>query len=279
MWFDSPQLRTLIDLALTEDVATGDHATEATLPPNRQGRASVRAKSEAVFCGGPLFTAVMLRVDPRLQIELLAAEGDAVAKGSTVLRIEGRLASILTAERTALNFLQRLSGIATQTRAYVAAVGTHKAKITDTRKTLPGYRALDKYAVRTGGGFNHRTSLDSGILIKENHTTAAGSVAESLRLARKVGSHLLKAEVEVETLTDLEQALAAGADVILLDNMTLEQMRDAVRRTAGRALLEASGNMALDRIADVAATGVDLISVGALTHSVIAADFSLRIEG
>jgi nicotinate-nucleotide pyrophosphorylase (carboxylating) len=157
-------------------------------------------------------------------------------------------------------------------------VGVHKARIADTRKTLPGYRALDKYAVRTGGGANHRTALDAGILVKENHTAAAGSVTAAIRRARNVGSHLLKVEVEVETLADLDEALAAGAEVVLLDNMTTAQLHEAVRHVAGRALTEASGNMTLERIAEVAATGVDFISVGALTHSVMAADFSLRIE-
>jgi len=195
-----------------------------------------------------------------------------------VIELEGPLASILTAERTALNFLQRMSGIATATHAYVEATRPHKAKIADTRKTLPGFRALDKYAVRMGGGRNHRTSLDAGILVKENHTVAAGSVAEAVRRARQVGSHLLRVEVEVETLADLEEALAAGAEVVLLDNMDTPTLHAAVKQAAGRAILEASGNMTLPRIPEVAATGVDYISVGALTHSVEAADFSLRIQ-
>lgn len=278
MWFDSPGVRALIELALTEDVGTGDHATEATIDPEQSGRALVRAKCHTIVCGGPLFGVVMRRVDPETRVEILVADGSAVQPGTVVLAVEGRLASILTAERTALNFLQRLSGIAAQTRAFVDAVGGHKARIADTRKTLPGYRALDKYAVRTGGGANHRTALDAGILVKENHTAAAGSVTAAIRRARNIGSHLLKVEVEVETLADLDEALAAGAEVVLLDNMTTAQLREAVRHVAGRALTEASGNMTLQRIAEVAATGVDFISVGGLTHSVMAADFSLRIE-
>lgn len=278
MWFDTPALRTLIDLALTEDVGTGDHATEATLDPQRQGRATVRAKSAAVMCGGPVFALAMRRYDPTLEITLLTAEGSHVSPGTTVIEIRGPLTSILTAERTALNFLQRMSGIATATHAYVAATRPHQAKIADTRKTLPGYRALDKYAVRVGGGHNHRTALDAGILIKENHTMAAGSVAQAVVAARGVGSHLLRVEVEVESLADLEEALAAGAEVVLLDNMDTATLRQAVLQTAGRALLEASGNMTLARIPEVAATGVDYISVGALTHSVEAADFSLRLD-
>ena len=277
MWWQSPGIRALIELALAEDVGTGDHASEATLAPQREGHAEVRAKSAAILAGAPLFAQVMQRVDPQITVELLAEEGQALEPGQVVLRLSGPLASILTAERTALNFLQRLSGIATQTRQYVLACQPHKARITDTRKTLPGYRALDKYAVRMGGGCNHRTALDAGILIKENHTVAAGSVARAVELARGVGSHLLRVEVEVEDLHDLEAALQAGAEIVLLDNMDLLQLQACVALNAGRAKLEASGNMTLLRVAAVAATGVDFISVGALTHSVIAADFSLRI--
>lgn len=279
MWFDHPHLRQLIEIALAEDVGSGDHATEACLSPQHLGLAHVRAKSPLVLCGGPLFVQVLQRVDPSLHCTQLVAEGATVAAGTVVLTIEGALASVLTAERTALNFLQRASGIATQTRAFVDAVAGTRARITDTRKTLPGYRVLDKYAVRVGGGANHRTALDAGILVKENHTHAAGSIAEAVRRARGVGSHLLRVEVEVETLAGLDEALAAGAEVVLLDNMDLATLRAAVARNAGRALLEASGNMTIDRVRAVAETGVDLISVGALTHSVVAADLSLRIEG
>lgn len=278
MWFDTPALRTLIDLALTEDVGTGDHATAATLDPARVGHATVRAKSNAVLCGGPVFVLVMQRFDPTITVHCLVAEGAQVQPGTVVIDLQGPLASILTAERIALNFLQRMSGIATLTRAYADAALPHKAKIADTRKTLPGYRALDKYAVRMGGGHNHRTALDAGILIKENHTMAAGSVQKAVQQARLVGSHLLRVEVEVETLQDLEEALKAGAECVLLDNMDTATLRQAVQLTAGRAILEASGNMSLSRIQEVAATGVDFISVGALTHSVEAADFSLRID-
>jgi nicotinate-nucleotide pyrophosphorylase (carboxylating) len=279
MWFDHPHLRQLVEIALAEDVGSGDHATQACLSPQHQGRAHVRAKAPLVLCGGPLFAQVLQRVDPSLRCTQLAAEGAAVQPGTVVLTVEGALASVLTAERTALNFLQRASGIATQTRAFVDAVAGTRARITDTRKTLPGFRVLDKYAVRVGGGANHRTALDAGILVKENHTHAAGSIAAAVHKARGVGSHLLRVEVEVETLAGLDEALAAGAEVVLLDNMDLATLRAAVERNAGRALLEASGNMTLDRVRAVAETGVDLISVGALTHSVVAADLSLRIEG
>lgn len=278
MWFDTPALRTLIDLALAEDVGTGDHATEATLDPTRLGHAAVRAKSDSIMCGGAVFVLVMQRFDPRIVARVIVADGQRVTHGTVVIELDGPLASILTAERIALNFLQRMSGIATATRAYVDAAAPHKARIADTRKTLPGYRALDKYAVRMGGGHNHRTALDAGILVKENHTMAAGSVANAVQRARNVGSHLLRVEVEVETLADLEEALQAGAEVVLLDNMDTPTLHAAVAQTGGRAILEASGNMLLSRIPEVAATGVDFISVGALTHSVEAADFSLRIQ-
>lgn len=279
MWFDHPSIRALVELALAEDVGSGDHATEATLDPQRLGQAAVRAKSAQVVCGLPLFAQVMRRVDPDLRVDCHVEEGAWVEPGTVVVTVHGRLASILTAERTALNFLQRLCGVATLTRRYAEAVRPHRCRITDTRKTLPGFRILDKYAVRAGGGSNHRTALDAGILIKENHTLAAGGVGPAVRQARLVGSHLLKVEVEVETLADLDAALLAGAEVVLLDNMDLATLREAVRRNAGRALLEASGNMTLERVGEVAATGVDLISVGALTHSAVAADLSLRIVG
>ena len=277
MWFDTPAIRTLIDLAFAEDAGTGDAATEATVPSELHGVAVVTAKSSAVFCGGPLFAAVVTRRDPSLVVERLIAEGTRVAPGTAVLRVRGQVSSILTAERPALNFLGRLSGIATFTARCVAAVQPHATQIVDTRKTLPGFRALDKYAVRMGGGRNHRTALDAGILVKENHIMAAGSVAQAVALARSAGSHLLKVELEVETLEQLDEAVAAGAEVVMLDNMDLRQMAEAVRRHGAHVALEASGNMTLERLPQVAATGVHFISLGALTHSVTCADFSLRL--
>jgi nicotinate-nucleotide pyrophosphorylase (carboxylating) len=278
MWPDSPHLRTLVDLALQEDVGTGDHATLATVDPWRMGLARVRAKSAAVVCGGGVFALVMHRFDPSLDVTLLAEDGVHVASGTEVIHVHGKVAAILTAERTALNFLQRLSGIATQTRAFVEAVGGTKARIADTRKTLPGFRALDKYAVRTGGGVNHRSALDAGILVKENHTAMAGGVKSAVLKAKALAPHLLKVEVEVESLADLGMALDAGAEVVLLDNMAPALLREAVALTNGRALLEASGNVTLQNVRAIAETGVDLISIGALTHSVTVADFSLRLD-
>ncbi|MSP93321.1 MAG: carboxylating nicotinate-nucleotide diphosphorylase [Myxococcales bacterium] len=279
MWFDTPAVRALIDLALQEDVGIGDHATLATVPAGAIGTARVQAKSALVVCGGPVFGLVLRRVDASLDVECCVPEGSPVTAGTDVLRVRGPVRSVLTAERTALNFMQRLSGIATLTRAYVDAVAGTGARIADTRKTLPGFRALDKYAVRIGGGVNHRSALDAGILVKENHAVAAGGVSAAVRAARASAPHLLKVEIEVETLADLDEALAAGAEVVLLDNMDLATLREAVRRCRGRALTEASGNLTLDRVRAVAETGVDLLSVGALTHSVVAADLSLRIEG
>ncbi len=278
MWFDTPAIRALIDLALQEDVGVGDAATQATVGPRQRGRALVRAKDDVVFCGGPLFAAVMHRVDPTLSVVLVANDGARLGRGDEAIRIEGAIASILVAERTALNFLQRLSGIAAATRAAVDAVEGTGVTILDTRKTLPGFRSLDKYAVRVGGGGNHRSALDAGILLKENHLAAAGGVEPAVRAAKRAASHLLKVEVEIERLDQLQGAIDAGADIVMLDNMSNEQMREAVRLGAGRVQFEASGNMTLTRLRGVAETGIDFISIGGLTHTVVAADLSLRID-
>lgn len=278
MWFNTPAIITLIDLALTEDIGTGDAATNATVDPALEGIAGVWAKSDAVIAGGPLFTAVMKRVDPSLEVVQHVPDGAVALTGTRVLTIRGRIAAILTAERLGLNFIGRLSGIATQTKVCVDAVAGTKTVILDTRKTLPGFRSLDKYAVRMGGGGNHRSALDAGILIKENHIMAAGGVGEAVRLAKASASHLLKVEIEIERLDQLEDAIDAGADVVMLDNMNNEQMRQGVAIAAGRVQLEASGNMTVPRLRGVAETGVDFISLGGLTHTVTAADLSLRLD-
>lgn len=277
MFFDTPALRTLIDLALQEDVGIGDAATMATVAAGQRGVATVRAKAPTIVCGGAVFALVMRRVDPQLQLDLHIAEGAYAATGDVVITIEGEVASILTAERTALNFMGRMSGIATATAEAVQAVAGTRTVILDTRKTLPGFRMLDKYAVRTGGGGNHRSALDSGVLLKENHVQAAGGVAAAVRAAKAGAAHLLKVEVEVETLADLDEAIAAGADIVMLDNMDLAMTAAAVAQAAGRVQLEASGNMTLERLRAVAETGVDFISIGGLTHTVRAADLSLRL--
>ncbi|HAN30136.1 MAG TPA: carboxylating nicotinate-nucleotide diphosphorylase [Myxococcales bacterium] len=278
MWFDTPAIRHLIDLGLTEDVGTGDTATLATVPPTLYGQAAVTAKAPVVICGGPLFALVMQRVDADLEVTLSTDEGQRVESGTEVISIAGRVSSILTAERLALNFMGRLSGIATMARRCADEVSETSTVVVDTRKTLPGFRSLDKYAVRVGGCANHRSALDAGIMIKENHIMAAGSLSAAVQAAKAVGSHLLKIEVEIEGLDQLQEAIEAGADVIMLDNMNNEQLRRAVELTQGRALLEASGNMSIERLASVAATGVDFISMGALTHSVCVGDLSLRLR-
>ncbi|MGQ9687912.1 MAG: carboxylating nicotinate-nucleotide diphosphorylase [Desulfobaccales bacterium] len=267
----------LIDLAIEEDLGPGDVTTQALIPSARRGVARIRAKERLVVAGLPVAQQVFQKLHPQVQIFALAMEGQEVATGDILAEIRGPLAAILTGERTALNFLMRLSGIATFTRRMVSAVVGFPAAVVDTRKTMPGWRVLDKYAVRVGGGTNHRFGLFDGVLIKNNHLTAVGSISQAVRLARQQVHHLLKIEVEVTSLTELEEALAAGADIIMLDNMDEATMAEAVALTAGRALLEASGSMTLERLPQVAATGVNLISMGALTHSAPAVDIHLRL--
>jgi nicotinate-nucleotide pyrophosphorylase (carboxylating) len=272
----------LIRLALAEDVGTGDRTTLATIPAETRCSARVVAKEPLVLAGCIYAIRVFQHVDPTVQVTQLAQDGDVIAPGVDVLAIEGAARSVLTAERTALNILQRLTGVATLTRRFVEAIAGSDARITDTRKTTPGMRAMQKQAVLAGGGSNHRFGLDSGILIKDNHIAACGSVAAAVERARLGSPHSLRIEVEVTGLEELDMALAAGADIIMLDNMSTEAMAEAVTRSRRRAqpvLLEASGNLTLDRVAEVAATGVDLLSVGALTHSARSADLSLLFEG
>jgi nicotinate-nucleotide pyrophosphorylase (carboxylating) len=267
----------LIELALEEDLGPGDVTTQALISPDRQGAAQIRAKGNLVVAGLPVAQRVFHKLDPQVQFLQEATEGQEATPGTVLAQVRGPLAAILTGERTAINFLMRLSGIATYTRKMVTAVASFPTNIVDTRKTTPGWRALEKYAVRVGGGANHRFGLFDGVLIKNNHLTAVGSVSEAVRLTRKKSHHLLKIEVEVTSLTELEEALAAKADVIMLDNMDEATMAQAVKITAGRALIEASGNMTLERLPAVAATGVNLISMGALTHSAPAVDIHLRL--
>lgn len=267
----------LIDLALEEDLGTGDVTTMALIPPALQGEAHVRAKQDLVVAGLPLAARVFCKVDSSLIFEPQMEEGALAAAGTVLARLTGPVAGILTGERTALNFLQRLSGIATFTRQMVSLIAGSAAALVDTRKTTPGWRALEKYAVRLGGARNHRAGLYDGVLIKNNHITAAGSITQAVKQARQQAHHLLKIEVEVTGLAGLEEALAAGADVIMLDNMDEAAMTQAVKISAGRALLEASGEINADRLPKVAATGVNLISMGALTHSAPAADIHLRL--
>ncbi|MBW2708296.1 MAG: carboxylating nicotinate-nucleotide diphosphorylase [Deltaproteobacteria bacterium] len=263
--------------ALEEDLGPGDATTRATVAPDAFGEAILIAREALTLAGMAVFKQTFLEVDPTLAFSVDHKEGTVVPKGSTVCRVNGRLSSILSGERTALNFLQRMSGIATLTRQYVETIkGTH-AKILDTRKTAPGLRWCDKYAVRTGGGHNHRFGLFDGILIKDNHIAAAGSISKAVSLAREGSAHTLRVEVEVEDLAGVKEACRAGADIILLDNMTPPEMKEAVDLINGSALVEASGGITLDTVFEIASTGVDFISVGALTHSPEAADFSLEI--
>ncbi len=273
----SPLIDRLIDLALEEDLGTGDVTTQALIPPDLMGEAQIRAKQNLVVAGLPVAARVFRKVDANLVFESQAEEGQEVAPGAVLARLTGPVAGILTGERTALNFLQRLSGIATFTREMVGLIAGTQAALVDTRKTTPGWRALEKYAVRLGGARNHRAGLYDGVLIKNNHLAAVGSITQAVQQAREQAHHLLKIEVEVTDLEGLKEALAAGADVIMLDNMDEATMAKAVEITAGRALLEASGSMSAARLQKVAATGVNLISMGALTHSAPAADIHLRM--
>jgi len=267
----------LIRTVLAEDVGVGDVTTGSALRGDEAGLARTEAKAELVVAGIAVFGEVFRTLDPTLTFMPRKRDGEKAVRGEILAEISGRLASILTAERVALNLLQRMCGIATLTRRYVDEIAGTSVKILDTRKTAPGLRILDKYAVRTGGGYNHRFALYDGVLIKDNHIAAAGGIGEAVRRVRGRVPHTLKIEVEVKNPMELEEALAAGADSVLLDNMTLPEMAAAVKRVAGRIPLEASGNMTLDRVREVAATGVDLISVGALTHSAAAADISLNV--
>lgn len=267
--------------ALAEDLTGGDPTTEVLVPPGRTARAVIVTKADGMLCGGPIAQAVFEAIDPSVTIRLPVPDGVTVAVETVVVNIEGSAASILTGERTALNFMQHLSGIATLTSRYVAAVEGTGAVIVDTRKTVPGLRALQKHAVVTGGARNHRMALGDGILIKDNHIKLLGdddlALGEVVESARSGGRHSLRVEVEVESLAQLEQALEGGADVVMLDNMDVGLMRQAAALTAGRAVLEASGGVNLGNVRAIAETGVDLISVGALTHSAPALDMSLRL--
>lgn len=272
------QIRKIIETALTEDINTGDITTGAIVSRELAGKAQAWAKDDFVVAGIDIFKEVFFCLDDRTQFQLRASDGELVKKGDIVAEISGRLFYILQAERVALNIFQRMCGIATLTRKYVEAVRGTKAKILDTRKTMPGLRVIDKMAVSIGGGFNHRMGLYDGVMIKDNHIAAAGSITAAVEVQRKRLAHTLKIEVETKNLSEVQEALDCGVEIIMLDNMALEEMKKAVELIAGRALVEASGNVNLQRVAAIAATGVDFISVGELTHSVRAADISLLIK-
>ncbi|RMH38595.1 MAG: carboxylating nicotinate-nucleotide diphosphorylase [Deltaproteobacteria bacterium] len=272
-----PAVQRLIELALDEDLGRGDVTTDAVVGPgDGVARAAVVAREPLVVFGLDVAAAVFTAVSPAIEVAPAIADGAEVAAGAVVARVSGPAADVLMAERTALNFLQRLSGIATLSRAFARAVAGTGARVVDTRKTTPGWRALEKAAVRAGGCYNHRFDLGSGVLIKDNHIAACGSVAEAVARARRAAPHSLRVEVEVGDFDELDAALDAGADVVLLDNMSPEQVERAAARAHARGVLvEASGGISLDTVADYARRGVDLLSAGALTHSARAVDIAL----
>ena len=273
----TPRTEHLIDLALDEDAGLGDVTSRAIFPARHTSRAFIEARQDLTVCGLEIAARIFARVDSALEVKLAADDGDRVKNGTKVLTIVGPTASLLTAERTALNFIQRLSGIATLAQRFARAVTGTGTRIVDTRKTTPGWRALEKYAVRCGGCFNHRSSLGEHVLIKDNHIAAAGSLTKAVKLARLAAPHSAKIEVETTTLAEVKEAVRAGAEVILLDNMSPSLIRSAVAIIAGSAVVEVSGGVRFETLRDFAIPGVDVISVGALTHSAPAADLSLTI--
>ncbi len=275
---DPEQLSVIVRRALEEDIGRGDVTSIWILPPGTLGSGTFLCKAEGILAGMAVAAEVFRQVSPDLQLSAFRADGEAIAEGDVLGRVEGPLQAMLTAERTALNLMQRMSGIATATHRYVRAVAGTGAVILDTRKTVPGLRMLDKWAVRLGGGQNHRMRLDDMVLIKDNHIAAAGSIPAAVRRVREHNAQGLPIEVEVKTWAELEVAVALRPDRIMLDNMTVDQMRHAVEWVAGRVPLEASGGITLESVRAVAETGVDYISVGALTHSVTALDISLEVK-
>jgi nicotinate-nucleotide pyrophosphorylase (carboxylating) len=272
-----PLIDRIIECALEEDLGAGDITTSATVDPSTKGEARLLAKEEILLAGIEIFSRVLYRLDPEITVDYTYHDGDIVPSGREIGTVRGSMRGILSGERTALNFLQHLSGIATLTRLYVEKTNPAKVRIVDTRKTTPGLRVLEKYAVRIGGGFNHRFGLFDGILIKDNHIVAAGSISKAVAKINANAPHTLRIEVEVEDVEGLKEAINAGADAVLLDNMSLEEMRNAVSIAGGRVLLEASGGVTLESIEEIAKTGVDMISVGALTHSARSVDISLKV--
>jgi nicotinate-nucleotide pyrophosphorylase (carboxylating) len=268
----------IIENALAEDIHTGDITTLAVMRESREARARMTAKEPMVLAGIEAAERVFHQLDSRIIFTPLFSDGDTLDTGAIIAEITGDAAALLQGERVALNILQRMCGVATLTSRYVAQVSGTKARVVDTRKTAPGLRILDKYAVRVGGGINHRTGLYDGVLIKENHITAAGGIGTAVRRARAYIPHTMKIEVETETLAEVAEALTSGADIIMLDNMDTTTMAEAVAMIAGRALVEASGGVNLETIREIAATGVDIISVGAITHSARAMDISMLLE-
>ena len=277
-----PDVHSLIDAAVAEDQTFNDPTTQAVVPPEIQGTGMLRAKAAGVLAGVDVAIAVFKRVDLTLQVKAILKDGAPLSPGDDIAEVRGSAAGILRAERIALNFMQRMSGIATDTNRYVQEIQGLKARIVDTRKTVPGHRYLDKYSVRMGGGYNHRMNLADGILIKDNHIQANSfremGLKEVIQLALARASHTIKVEVEVESMEQVKEALEAGANIIMLDNMTVPEMAAAMEVIRDQAIVEASGGITYDTVRAVAETGVDLISIGGLTHSVNALDISLDLE-
>jgi nicotinate-nucleotide pyrophosphorylase (carboxylating) len=273
----APEIERNVRAALAEDVGSGD-LTAPLIPAGKRVRATVLCRQKAVICGQPWFEACLRHVDPSVKIAWAVPEGAEVAAGKQVCSVQGEARALLAAERVALNFLQTLSGVATVTRRYVEAIAGTRGRIVDTRKTLPGLRLAQKYAVRVGGGSNHRLGLYDAMLIKENHIAAAGGIAPALAAAMKCAPQGAWIQIEVENIRQLREALEAGARHVLLDNMSVESMREAVKIAAGRAELEASGGITLENARAIAETGVDRMSIGSLTKDIKAADFSMRFE-
>lgn len=271
-------LNQLIDMALAEDIGAGDITTDYLVPCDSHGQGIIVAKEDIVLAGLDIAKMVFQRLDPKINIQSAYEDGAEIACGETVLSLEGRLRALLTAERPALNFLQHLSGIATRVRTYVKALKNSRVKLVDTRKTTPGWRVLEKYAVRMGGAHNHRMGLFDGVLIKDNHIAACGGIQQAVAEVRKHISHFIKIEVEVSDRAGILDALKSRADVIMLDNMDIAHIREAVSMIHNRAIVEVSGGVTLKHLTALARTGVDLISVGALTHSARAVDLSMRIQ-
>lgn len=268
----------LIKRALTEDIGHGDITTQSLIPEEQTGEGIFYAKGKGILAGIGICQQVFAILDPQVEFQMLKNDGDELAPGDKIMVVKGRMRALLSGERVALNFMQRMSGIATKTSSISELVKYFKAELVDTRKTTPGLRMLEKYAVRVGGGRNHRFALYDGVMIKDNHIQAVGGIQKAVCLARQKLPHTLKIEVEVETLAQLQEALEAQADIIMLDNMDVETMKAAVEITASRALLEASGGINEENIVEIARSGVDFISCGALTHSAVSLDISFKIS-
>ncbi len=278
MMIDKQYLTNFIAMALAEDIGTGDITTQSTVPQDTVIQGKFLAKAAGVLCGMDIAKAVFHHIDPDIKVEFSFRDGQTVKNGDVIGTISGKAAGVLQGERLALNMMQRMSGIATKTSEAVAKVAGFSVSILDTRKVTPGLRIFEKYAVRTGGGHNHRFSLADGVLIKDNHIKAAGGITSAVRAAKSLAPLTLKIEVETETLEQVAEALSAGADIIMLDNMSVDMMRQAVALIDKKALVEASGNMDEKDIKEVAATGVDFISIGALTNSPRPLDISLKFS-